>query len=529
MLGYLVARWAVPGTDDTVPLVAGTVLVVIATMPMVASALPLYRGGLGALQHEPMGRPAPSPAWMGVLDGLILVVAAGAVLISRRAAEGGDSASSDSLDVLAALTPGLIGLAVGVLVSRLFPHLMAALGRLSARDRDLVPYLGFRRGSGRDLAARLPIVVLVLCVSTTAFAVILRSSIVIGQQTQTWHAVGADFTVQRLGAGSVLSSSLDPAGLPGVVATTDATLFPRARIRTGSRSVDTRVLAVDLEAYHAMTAGTPGDPHLPATMLGDDEDTPGPVRAIVSADWPIELALRPGDVLSVDLGSVEPVLVVAEVRDHYPGLVSGEPFVVVDSAALEDISGDQMAPTIAYLEAPRASEGPIEEALARESVEYAVASRYQVLDDLLADPLVQWAKIGLTLVIVFATVLAVVTGVSSLTIGSAPRRRDLGYLRAIGLDDQRSLRLTLAEQLPALALATVVGTATGVLAAELLAPALGIDEIVAGIIPVSIQIDWALILWMAGALVAAVTLAVVIFVGVDHRRAVTSALRMGEG
>jgi hypothetical protein len=62
-----------------------------------------------------------------------------------------------------------------------------------------------------------------------------------------------------------------------------------------------------------------------------------------------------------------------------------------------------------------------------------------------------------------------------------------------------------------------------------LSPALGIDRIVAGIVPVSVVIDWGLIAWMVLALVAAVTVAVVIFVGVDHRRAVTNALRMGGG
>jgi hypothetical protein len=44
-----------------------------------------------------------------------------------------------------------------------------------------------------------------------------------------------------------------------------------------------------------------------------------------------------------------------------------------------------------------------------------------------------------------------------------------------------------------------------------------------------VVIDWGLIAWMVLALVAAVTVAVVIFVGVDHRRAVTNALRMGGG
>ena len=116
-----------------------------------------------------------------------------------------------------------------------------------------------------------------------------------------------------------------------------------------------------------------------------------------------------------------------------------------------------------------------------------------------------------------------------MSIGSTPRLRELGILRALGLDDRGSLRLNLLEQLPVLALATVTGALTGVLVAQWLSPALGIDRIVAGIVPVSVVIDWGLIAWMVLALVAAVTVAVVIFVGVDHRRAVTNALRMGGG
>ena len=529
LLGFLIARWAVPGTDDTVPLLAAATLVVIATVLVVVSALPLSRRRLGALQREPTGRPGASPVWLWVLDGLFFVVAVGAVLTLRREAQGVERASAEGVDLLLAITPGLIGLAVGVLLSRLFPPLMAGLAGVSARRRDLVPYLGFRRSGGRDLAARLPIMVVVLCVATAAFAVILRSSIVLGQETQTWQAVGADFTVRRLGEGSVLPASLDPAGLPGVVDAAGATLYPRARIQTGSRTVDTRVLAVDLEAYHRMTQGTPGDPRLPETMLEDGGNGSGSLPAIVSADWQIEPDPTPGDVVSVDLGAIDPVLVIAEVRDHFPGLPAGEPFVVIDSEALERLAGVEVAPSVAYLKAPPASEQPIRDALAQESIEFEVSSRYQVRDDLLSDPLVEWAKTGLLLVIVFATILAVVTGVSSLSIGSTPRLRELGILRALGLDDRGSLRLNLLEQLPVLALATVTGALTGVLVAQWLSPALGIDRIVAGIVPVSVVIDWGLIAWMVLALVAAVTVAVVIFVGVDHRRAVTNALRMGGG
>jgi hypothetical protein len=57
---------------------------------------------------------------------------------------------------------------------------------------------------------------------------------------------------------------------------------------------------------------------------------------------------------------------------------------------------------------------------------------------------------------------------------------------------------------------------------------LGVDLIVAGTVPVVVRTDWSLIAVMIGSLFLAATVAVVIFVGVHHRRAVTDTLRMGE-
>jgi putative ABC transport system permease protein len=527
-IGLLAARILLPGTDLLIPYRTTVALAAGATVVLVGGSLPMFRRQLGSLQ-APDRTPPRSTSRRVVLEALVLILAAGSVLMLRRRGQIDEPGATPSFDLLLAVAPTIIGIAVGVLVLRAYPLAIRGLSWLGARARGMVAFVGFRRVMQQS---RLPVLVILLCISASTYAWVMRSSIAHGQEVSSWQAVGADYSVESYGAGVALPTSIDFAELGPVDQIAFGRFFPRASANVERSRATTEVLAIDAPTYAAMNAGTPGDPLLPGFMLVDPARDVGtetnPIPAIVSPDWPSGLDLAVGDVFTLDLGNMSPVVEVRQVRDRYPDIPPRSRFVVFDLAAIQAFSQFPVAPTVAYIRAHRDARPILRAGLAEQSTSAILTSRYQSLDAVAEDPFVEWAGDTLAVVFWFAALFAAVAAIATPAIASAVRRRDLAYLRTVGADERQSTQMTVIEQLPPLLVGTAAGMATGLLVSRLLDPALTLDVFTGNLVPTGLTVDWPALLVMTLGLFGALGLAVVIFVLVNRRTQLTAVLRIGE-
>ena len=143
----------------------------------------------------------------------------------------------------------------------------------AALRRDLVPVLAIRRAT-RGKGAGQVLLILMATAAIGTFAATILVSIDRSAEVVAWHDVGAPY---RLATGSAgLPAALDTAHLPGVEAAASAS---QGTITLGSAQPSV-LLAIDMQPYAAVVAGTPAVPDIPPQLLLPGSD---PLPAIVSS------------------------------------------------------------------------------------------------------------------------------------------------------------------------------------------------------------------------------------------------------
>lgn len=528
-IGYLAASLALAGTDDLMPYRATVVVVAVSTAVIVAAGVPLFSRRLGALQTERARQSKTSSLRRVVVEVVMVVLAAGAVVLLRRRGQIVDGGRSE-FDLLLAATPTLLGIAGGLMILRIYAPVVRILAGLGARARGLVPFVGLRRILRQSIGARLSLLAVILCVATAAHASVTRSSIEHGQLASSWQTVGADYAVRGFADGVNLPSSIDLNGLESHGSLALGREYPSTKIEIDSGSTNAQILAIEADAHASLTGGTPADVSLSASLLAQ----PGsgtearPFSAIVSRVWPSDVSPGMGETFTLDLGRLQPVVKVVGIRDDYPGLTTGRPFVAIDHGMLQSMTEQPLLPTVAFVDAPLSSGKAIEAALHAQSPTARLTSRYSVLDSVARDPFVEWSALALRVVFVFAVALAVIAAVSSLALTTSTRKRDYGYLRTVGLDTGQATSMTIVEQLPAVVLGAVAGIVIGIGSALLLGPAIDLGAFTGDVLATPITVDWVAVGILAVSLIGAMTAAVVISVLITRRANLGRILRVGE-
>jgi putative ABC transport system permease protein len=230
--------------------------------------------------------------------------------------------------------------------------------------------------------------------------------------------------------------------------------------------------------------------------------------------------------MSLDMGAVDPQVVVAAVADHFPSLPTSEPFVVMSLAHLREARGDLLVPaTNLFL---RADETGAASIAANIDEPARVVSRYEIGADLMADPLARLADRGLAVVFFLSSAFALVAAISLFAATASRRRRDLGVLRILGLGRDQASGVTTLELAPPVLMASILGGIAGALVALLLAPALDIDSFTGGVIPSDIVIEWGSMLVVTASILTVVAVAVAIFVTVSRSGDEGTLLRLGD-
>ncbi len=501
--------------DDTAGATAYAIVLVLAVAVIAALLVPilgLARRPLGSIRSEESWRSA-SPRRNVFEVALVFLAVVCVVLVRQR-----DPRATTDFDWLLVATPAVVGAAAGAITIRLAGPLALGLAWLSARARGAVSFLALRRSVRQSLGARTPLAVLVVCMATASLSVLTLRSIETGQEVGSWQEVGADFSVTSAGDGTPLSGMVTPEALGVDEVVSGATSAVRATLNQQRGPVT--LWAVEASKHDEAFGDTPGDLGLGSLVA----PTPtGELPAIVSDTWANRLRPQVGQVITVSVGDAVVTVEVVAVRPSLPGMDRW--FVVVDKDRLEAATGEPVLSTQALVRGPRSLGPGITEAVADAGA--TVTSRYAVLDRLAEDPMVKWAGQGMSAGWLLAAGVGALSIVAALALGAARRRRDLGLLKTMGLENRGATAMTLIEQIPGVALATAIGLVTGAATLVAIRPSLDLG-VLTGQRSSPVTIDWGLLGVVFLLALALLTVSGVIFVLVNRRQDLGQTLRVGE-
>ncbi|CAL9311743.1 FtsX-like permease family protein [Streptomyces sp. SudanB25_2051] len=395
----------------------------------------------------------------------VLVLAVVAVAALRRdgaSPQGGTGGA----DLLASAAPLLVALIAALLLVRLYPLPLRLAARSAARRRGPVAFLALARAGRAGGAAALPLLALLMALTTAAFGGAVLTGIADARDRASLAAVGADARVEgdplRAGAADAVRKVPGVTDVAAVRRSYDLDL--RGRDTGGIGSVT--LLAVEPESYTRLAARTglgafgAGTLRAPAGSGG-----PGVVPAVVS---PGVAALLGGDAVGVGPADAPFTVRVGAVREVTPGAASGGEFMVVDAAALP--GGADRAPTTLLVSGASLS-GTALKAAAGADAEPSL--RAAVRAGFTDSPGQRGAERIYTAAVAAGAGYAVLALLLALLQAAPERTALLVRLRTMGLTRRQGRRLLVLESLPQALLAAAGGVLTGWVAIVLLGP--GID------------------------------------------------------
>ena len=317
-----------PGPDDWLAVLLG--LAAVLAVPLLAAATQRKVSFVGSSE---MVRPKRSMRRVTAEASVLLLAGVGAFVLNQRGLD-----PERGVDVFVVSVPVLLAAAVALVALRLLPWPLRQLGRLTARSRGAVSFLGFARAGRATTAGTGPLVVLVVAVSTAIFSAVVASTIADGRDRATDQAVPGDVLVQGF-----LFPADGAQRLRGVAGVTDVATLSRnpASPLASSPGVDATALtqvyaaAVDGPALARVMAASGRPDTLPAGFA-DARPTSGPVPAIVSP----RVAADVGADGAVEIQGLSYGFTVASVVDTFPGVPAGvSRFVVLPLQAVRAGAG----------------------------------------------------------------------------------------------------------------------------------------------------------------------------------------------
>lgn len=479
---------------------AGAVAAAVAAMATAAAAAALT--GVGLVRDRVR---ADDPARRRnrvrlAVEAGVLVVAAALVLIAATTPSARGAASP-----VAVLLPVALAAAGCVVALRLVPALLGVAERAARRRRGLVPLLAPARAGRDPSVGAVPVLALVTGAMLAVLGAGVFATVSDGVEAAARSQVGADIRVDAryLGADQVEQTvATDGVAAVAVVsAATDVDLaYPDGDARV-------TVYVVDPAAWAAATGGTLAVP---------DGASPA---AIVSRSVADRLA---GEVLLIDDTEVGLGLVTPD--DGPFGRASAWIAVSPDTAAALGVRAVPSA-LLADLEPDAdvdAVAGELEEIFTGIGT---VRTPQDVVDERLGAPAVRSLVAGMAIAVAAASVLTVLGALLALSGAAATRRRLFALLRALGSRSRDEYALVVGELAPSLAVAVPVGVLAGALLVPLTAATIDLTAFTGGSQPPDVVYGWATAGLVLAALVAVVTVAVLIAAAVARRSGAAGAIR----
>ncbi|WP_419994999.1 hypothetical protein [Streptomyces boninensis] len=427
-----------------------------------------------------------------VAEGTVLVVALGAVLALRRR---GTAASPGGVDLLVSAAPVLVAVIAALVFVRLYPLPLRLAARPAARLRGPVAFLSVARAGRSGAAAALPLLALIVALSTAAFGGSVTAGVDAARDRAALLGVGADARIST--AGSLPDALVDRVGkLRGVAAAVPVRTEADAAVDAGaarSAAKRTALLAVPPAAYARLAErmGLGGaETGRWAERAARDTGPDGPLPALVSPG--LAAAAGSGGTLTVDTHEGDLRVRAVATAAATPARPDGRYVVVADRALAKAQPDAGRQPDTLLLTAARADGTGIDTAALRAATRHDPATadlpgslrttggqeigttvRAEIRAGLTDSPMQSGAE-RLYLAAVAAgagyALIAIVLGL----LAAAPERTALlARLRTLGLAPRQARRLLVLESLPTALLAAAGGVLVGSAAIRLLAP--GID------------------------------------------------------
>ncbi|MEU4428828.1 FtsX-like permease family protein, partial [Actinoplanes sp. NPDC024001] len=468
----------------------------------------------------------PSPRRLTAELFVVALAAGGILLVRRRGLDAGAG-----VDPYLVGAPVLLALAASLVALRVMPFPLARIGRLAARARGAVVFLGVS-GASRGAPLRSgPLAVLVIAIATGIFSSTVTTTVSHARDRVADLAVPADALVT--GFLFAPGTAEKVAALDGVDAAVPVLVEPVANIRGESSPliVQAQGLVVDAAALPALPEA------LRSARLGA-----GPVPAVVSP----KLGRRIGAGGTVEVQGRQYPFRVAGVQETMVGLGAGvHEFVALPMQAMPIPDYQPIVPNRilingdgydrrAVLETADAGQAQqAKDATGRDIEAYELAmpatlttrEAYRAdLDKRGVDGVLGFtfaagvaASAGLALLAVALTVLA----------GAPARGRTLSRLRTLGLSTRQGRRLLVFELVPLIGVAVLVGGLVGTALPLLIGSALGLSDFTAGL-PAGISVDPLLAAGVLVVAVLAVAAALVVEDIANRRLRLGTVLRLGE-
>ncbi|MFD4397603.1 hypothetical protein [Kitasatospora sp. NPDC058478] len=484
----------------------------------------------------------------------VLAVTAAAVAEVRRRGV----APGNSLDPLLVAAPLMLALTGGLLLARIQPLVVGWLAALAGRGRGLIGFLGLARAardsSGRRRPSALPLLALVIAVTTTGFGATVLDTVDSVRLRAARITTGGDASVS-LPVYATLPEAFTTAAaeLPGVRAATGVWVEPGASfIGTGGDRTAAILVVAEPKAYAeiartfgvgefdpAALAGTPGGPDSPVPALFSSglskQLTDGPARLRTPNGGELRATVAgivTGTPALPDPGKPFMVVPVGPASERLPELKRTNKWLSVgdvDAGQVRNLLLDQGLTTATGLaklirdEAVAAGKGSY-----GLPPGYTVRSSHEVAATLAADPLQRSAErlfwysgaagAGFALLAVLLTLVR-----------AAPERTALlARLRTMGLRPRQGLALIIAETLPQTLVAAVGGGLVALAAVGLLGSAFDLSALVGANVGDALTPVLLPVLLPTAGLALVVCLGVVLETAVSGRRQIATELRAGD-
>ena len=514
-LGLTLSALLVPGPAQTVSYFATAALVVTAiTLP-------------AAITARTAGRRRHTTAVSSrrlVAEGLVVVLAVAGTYMLRRRGLTTDTWSG-GIDPFLSAVPALLSVAAGLLILRILPYPLRLAGRVFARGRSAVPFVGVARASRQDAIAVLPLVVVLLAVAVIGFGSTVESSLTRAQRLATYESVGGDARADAL--------SMRPAVVdrvrhtPGVREAVPAQTIDAARLLSQSDIIDElTVVGIDLGAYRRMMAGTGVTiPAWPKTRPGE------PAPALFSRAASKYAADRDLGI-STDYGQRLPIRNAGTVAS-FPSQLSDAAFILVPADALLRVTGGGNTGSVSvfvrgdHIDAQALQRNSALPELGVDGASSVVTYR-KTHDAFTQGELGRLVGRGFGVaggLVAFYGTLAVLV---LLFAGAQARGRTVSYLRTLGMSRRQAQLLALVEIAPMLLAACVAGWALGLILPGLLGPAIDLRPYTGGFPVTHYAPDLTATLALAGGVLVFAGLAVLIDTAGAARRGLGGVLRIGD-
>ena len=532
VLGYFLASLAFPRSDDTVPLNATLALITGVMAAVVIASAPIISRRLGELQRSDTASLRSRSTRRVAVELLVIGIGIGALLLVRRRSQIDDPASDSDFDLLLAVTPALLGLAVGVISLRLFDPLAKAARWVVARGKAFVAYLGLTQVMQSRGPARVPILVIVVAVALSIFSTFAQNTIDEGQVLTSYQSVGADYLIKTQAAGLAFTSEAQLSDIGGIEVVAGAAEFPDTRADTSSSVRRVTTLAIDTDLHRRVLEGVSGVPDIPdlkPPLDGVPLGTPdNPLPVLITTAWPREDRPPVGEVFRIAIGGNRPWVETVEHIESFPGMPPRGPLIIADLSSMRETSPIPVRESLLFVKASRSAGAFLTESVVDQVSNARVDSRYEFFDSVARDPFIEWSRTALSLVQLTSALVAAVTAAASAVIAAAARRRDHAYLRTLGTELGQVRRISIVEQVPLLVVALTMGLVAGVTAGLAMGSALSLDGFTGGLVPEGQMVNWLAISATVGAIALAMTIGTVTFFLVSGRRSPSQVIRVGD-